>query len=64
MNINSSDKLRITIEKAIEDNELTRAEYDEIIQIAEEDGIIDNQERALLSQLQDMIENKEVRLVP
>ena len=64
MSIHSSQKLKEAIEKAIEDHELTIAEYDNIISIASEDGIIDNQERALLSQLQNMIENKEVKLVP
>ncbi len=64
MNIDSSQKLKKAIKKAIEDHQLTRAEYDEIIAIAEEDGIIDNQERALLSSLQDMLESKEVRLIP
>lgn len=60
----SAKKLRIIIEKAIEDHKLTRSEYDMIIHQATKDGIIDSEEQALLSQLQDLIENKSVKLVP
>jgi tellurite resistance protein len=59
----SAQRLKEAIIKAIEDHKITRDEYDEIIQIATEDGHIDPQERALLSELQDMIEDKSVRLV-
>lgn len=64
MSLDTSQKLRITIEKAIEDHELSRAEYDEIISIATQDNVIDNQEHALLLQLLDMIASNEVKLVP
>ncbi len=59
----SAQRLKDLIAKAIEDHELTRDEYDEIIHLATEDGIVDRQEQALLSQLQDMIEDKTVRMV-
>ncbi len=59
----SSLRLREMIEKAIEDHKITRDEYDKIINIATEDGIIDRHEQALLSELQQMIENKEVKFV-
>ena len=59
----SSIRLREAIEKAIEDHKITREEYDRIINIASEDGVIDNHEMALLRQLQKMIEEKEVRFV-
>jgi regulatory protein YycI of two-component signal transduction system YycFG len=59
----SADKLRKLIEKAIEDHKITRDEYDQIIHLATEDGHIDSQEQALLSELQDMIESKMVRFV-
>jgi tellurite resistance protein len=59
----SAHRLKEMINKAIEDHEITRDEYDQIISIAMEDGHIDSQERALLSELQDMIENRMVRLV-
>jgi tellurite resistance protein len=59
----SAQRLKEAIIKAIEDHQITRDEYDEIINIAAEDGHIDPQERALLSELQDMIEDKSVRFV-
>ena len=59
----SADKLRKLIEKAIEDQKITRKEYDKILQMAYEDGHVDSQERALLAELQDMIENKMVKIV-
>ena len=57
----SSEQLKKLIEKAIEDHELTRDEYDEIIHLATLDGHVDTHEKALLEQLQDMIENKSVQ---
>jgi hypothetical protein len=63
MTSQSAQKLRDMIEKAIEDQKLTRAEYDMILHIATEDGFIDRDEQVLLSQLQDMIENKFVKIV-
>ena len=51
------------IEKAIEDHRLTRDEYDMILHLATEDGIVDRQEQTLLEQLQDMLENKTVKFV-
>lgn len=59
----SAGKLRIMIEKAIEDHKITRAEMDTILHIASEDGHIDPHEQALLNQLQEMIENRTVRFV-
>jgi tellurite resistance protein len=59
----SAMRLREMIEKAIEDHKITRDEYDQILNIATEDGYIDAHEQALLSQLQQMIEEKEVRFV-
>lgn len=59
----SSIRLREMIEKAIEDGKITRDEYDKIIHIATEDGYIDRHEQALLSELQQMIEDKMVKFV-
>ena len=59
----SGKRLEAMILKAIDDHKLTREEYDMIIHIATEDGIIDSHEKVLLAQLQDMIENKTVKLV-
>jgi len=60
----SADKLRKLIDKAIEDHKLTRSEYDMIINEASKDSHIDSHERALLNQLQEMIEDKTIKLVP
>jgi tellurite resistance protein len=60
---NSSIRLKEMIEKAIEDHKITRDEYDRIIDIATEDGHIDSHEKALLRELQQMIEDKLVRFV-
>jgi hypothetical protein len=62
-----SDKahnLRGIIEKAIEDQRISKAEYELIIHSATEDGHIDPQELALLGELQEMISEKTVRIVP
>lgn len=60
----SAARLKIKIEKAIEDHRITRAEMDVIMSIATEDSHIDPQEQALLNQLQEMIENKSVKVIP
>lgn len=57
----SSLELRKVIEKAIEDEVITREEYDNIIHVALKDGVLDKHEKALLSELQQMIEDKIVR---
>jgi hypothetical protein len=62
-----SDKahnLRKIIEKAIEDHKISKSEYDLIIHSATDDDNIDDQERALLGELQNMIEERIVRIVP
>jgi tellurite resistance protein len=59
----SSIRLKEMIEKAIEDHKITRDEYDQIINIATEDGHIDQDEKVLLRELQQMIEDKMVRFV-
>jgi hypothetical protein len=58
-----AQNLRNIIENAIKDHEINRDEYEQIIHHATEDGYIDPQERALLSQLREMIEDKTIRLV-
>jgi len=60
----SAARLKAMIEKAIEDHRITRAEMDTIMAIATEDSHIDRHEQALLHQLQEMIENKVVRIIP
>jgi tellurite resistance protein len=60
----SAHKLKEMIARAIEDQKITREEFDMIIHLATEDGHIDPQEKALLQELQDMIDSKLVRFVP
>jgi hypothetical protein len=47
----SAERLHTMIVKAIDDHILTRDEYDEILHLATEDGMIDRQEQALLEHL-------------
>ncbi len=60
----SAERLSELIKKAIDDHKITNEEYDEIMGIAHEDGIIDSQERRLLAMLQDMIADKSIKRVP
>jgi hypothetical protein len=59
----SARKLADVIHAAIEDHVITTTEYEEILHVANEDGIIDPEERALLSQLQEMIADKTVKRI-
>jgi uncharacterized protein YutE (UPF0331/DUF86 family) len=59
----SAQQLSEVMNKALQDHVLTTSDYEEIMRIAHEDGIIDPEERALLSQLQEMIADKTVRRV-
>jgi uncharacterized membrane protein YebE (DUF533 family) len=56
-------KLKELIHKAIESHTITRDEYDQMIHMATKDGHIDSQERALLAELQDMIDDKLIKFV-
>lgn len=60
----SGKKLGELIKKAIEDHVITSAEYEAILSAADEDGVIDAQERALLAELKEMIEDGSVKRVP
>ncbi|MBN2078118.1 MAG: hypothetical protein JW838_04075 [Spirochaetes bacterium] len=52
------------IKKAIDDHVVTNAEYEEIYNIALEDGRIDSLEKALLAEFKEMIANKSIKRVP
>jgi hypothetical protein len=54
--------LEEVIKKAIEDEVMTIAEYEEITSVASEDGVLDNHEKALLRELNGMIANKTIRI--
>jgi hypothetical protein len=59
----SSVKLADMINKAIADCEITSAEYDAIMEIANEDQHIDPQEQKLLNQLQSLLANGTIKRV-
>jgi len=50
-------ELKEVIEKAMKDHVITNSEYVEIMKVASKDGIVDNHEQRLLSQLQELLEN-------
>lgn len=60
----SGEKLADVIKKAIDDHVITNAEYEEIIELANKDGIIDSHERVLMQELKNMIADKTVKRVP
>ena len=57
----SGQKLSSVIEKAIEDSVITVAEYEEIMLVANQEGVMDAHEKALLKELNDMIANKTIK---
>ncbi len=54
----AADELKKAIQKAIDDHKVTSNEFDEIMKIAEADGRIDTEERALLKELHSMLIDK------
>ena len=61
--VETGGKLASMIKKAIEDGKQTNNEHAQILALAEEDGVIDSQERRLLNQLQEMLSNGSVKRV-
>lgn len=60
----SGKKLEEIIRKAIDDHEIRNSEYEEIIEAAHSDGMIDPHERVLLQELNELLSEKSVRRVP
>jgi DNA-binding ferritin-like protein (Dps family) len=50
-------ELKAVIEKAMKDHVISNSEYEEIMKAASKDGMVDDHEQRLLSQLQDLLEN-------
>ena len=50
-------ELKEVIEKAMKDHVITNSEYEEIMKVANKDGMVDDHEQRLLSQLQKLLEN-------
>lgn len=59
----SAADLKYLINHAISDMEITPSEYQKIMDMALSDGIIDQEEKALLAQFQEMISNGTVKRV-
>ncbi|MHB1349988.1 MAG: hypothetical protein C4563_01260 [Desulfobulbus sp.] len=59
----SAVDLKYLINHAISDMEITQSEYQQIMDMALSDGIIDQEEKALLAQFQEMISNGTVKRV-
>ena len=59
----SSAKLAEMIKKAIHDCELTTTEYNQILALAHQDGVVDAQERNLLRELQELVNNGTIKRV-
>jgi hypothetical protein len=56
-------ELRDVIEKAIKDHVITNGEYEEIMRVANKDGMVDDHEQRLLGQFQGLMENGTVKRV-
>ncbi|MBW2370267.1 MAG: hypothetical protein JRH15_20545 [Deltaproteobacteria bacterium] len=54
-------ELKNVIEKAIKDCIITNSEYEEIMEMANKDGIVDDYEQRLLNQLQGLLQNGTVK---
>jgi hypothetical protein len=50
-------ELKEVIEKAMKDHVITNSEYEEIMKVSNKDGMVDDHEQRLLSQLQKLLEN-------
>jgi hypothetical protein len=59
----SAERLSEMIKTAMEDGKLSTREHNKIMAIADEDGILDSQEKRLLAQLQDMLANGTIKRV-
>jgi hypothetical protein len=51
----SGIELNIEIEKAIKDHVITNSEYEELMRVVNKDGIVDDHEQRLFSQLQGLL---------
>lgn len=60
----SGANLADVIKNAINDHVITAAEYDEIMQLAHQDSIIDGHEQVLLKELHSMIADGSIKRVP
>ena len=59
----SAQEMNELIREAIRKHEITHAEFDKIMMIADRDGHLDPQEKLALDHLRDLIEDKTVRMI-
>jgi hypothetical protein len=59
----SALEIREIINEAIKFGTITRKNYDKITNIAAEDNVIDDQEKILLANLHDLLEDKTIKFV-
>jgi hypothetical protein len=59
----SGRTLEEVIRKAINDHVITPAEYEEIIHLAHEDGVLDSHEKALLKEFHSLIADQVIKRV-
>ncbi|HQI81266.1 MAG TPA: hypothetical protein PLR71_06850 [Deltaproteobacteria bacterium] len=59
----SGKNLDELIKKAIDDHVIKNSEYEEIIELAHADGVIDAHERVLLQELNDLIADRTVKRI-
>jgi hypothetical protein len=57
-------KLAEVIKKAIDDHLITATEYEEIVQLAHQDGVNDSHEQVLLKEFNTMIADGSIKRVP
>ncbi len=56
-------QLRAKIEAAVQCHTITHEEYEQILALAYEDGVLDRHEKVLLQQLQSMIADRDIKFV-
>lgn len=59
----TAQEINALIKRALESHEITSSEYERIFVLADADGHIDAQERAAISELRDLIQDKTIRVV-
>ena len=59
----SAKEIRRLIENAINTSTITMADFEKIAMLATADAIIDNQEKALLGQFHELINDKTIKFV-
>ena len=55
--------LKELVDKAIKDCVITNSEYEEVMKMANKDGVIDDHEQRLLSQFQELLANGSLKRV-